>query len=195
MPRKAKVPVSTLRRGLPQIPINVSNVNLTERERFGSLPERADVYFEGTVTVNSRVMPCEVHLFRVDKDGWQAGHWYVTMDLNQDKDWRKNHTDYRNDFDNILQEQCHECHKDSYVGKALAAAIHPVLVSKGFKLAEGIGDRGGKSPWWLMNVYTDGQGEREVMKGRARMFHYKQRRNIVCPIHGEFVQETEESSL
>ena len=69
------------------------------------------------------------------------------------------------------------------------------LREKGFNLAPGIGPKGSKSDWWLIDVTCDKQGERVAGKRRARSFYYKQRRQVTCPIHGEFIQETEESSL
>lgn len=195
---KTKIPVSTLRRGLPQISIDVTDITLKETERHGNYADptkdnRADVYFEGTMTVNDRVLPCEVHLFRIDKKGWQAGSWYVTMSVNERKNWREGVAP--RDVVDAFPEHCHECHKDSYVGKAFAKATFPILQRMGFSLASGIGAEGSKSDWWLMDVSCDSQGERKAMNARTRMFYYKQRRLIVCPIHGEFIQETEESSL
>jgi len=194
---KSKIPVSTLRRGLPQIPVNVTNVTLKETERHGDVndPEkgnRADVYFGGTITVNGKVLPCEVHLFRVDKEGWNKGSWYVTMSVNENKNWNEN-VSTRDMFD-ALPEHCKECHKESYVGKAFAEAVFPLLRSKGFNLAPGVGYRGQNCDWWMMDVTCDKQGER-IAGSRSRRFTYKQRRQVTCPIHGEFIQETEESSL
>ena len=172
--------ISTLRRGLPQIPIIVTNVVLKETERHGDYNDpkqgrRADVYFGGSITVNGKILPCEVHL--LDKGGWEKGSWYVTMNANENKHWNKVPT---KDILNALPEQ------DGYVGKAFAQAIFPILIEKGFKLA--------KYNWWLMDVNCDKQGE-QIAGERTRQFYYKQRRQITCPVHGEFIQETEESSL
>jgi hypothetical protein len=193
-----KIPVSTLRRGLPQIPINVTNVALRETERHGDVndPEkgnRADVYFGGTITVNGKLLPCIVHLFRVDKEGWQKGSWYVTMNVNENVNWNKNIP--TRDMFEALPEHCTNCHKEGYVGKAFAAAIFPLLRSKGFNLASGIGYKGSKCDWWLMNVTCEKQGPRIAGNRPSRSFYYKQRRQVTCPVHGEFIQETEESSL
>ena len=197
---KAKIPVSTLRRCLPQIPVNVTNVALKETQRLGDLSgpdKRADVYFGGTITVNGRLLPVELHLFRVDKDGWQSGSWYTTLNVNENKNWEKDAIARgvpKRDVFYHFPQYCKECHKESYVGIALAKAIFPMLREKGFNLASGIGYKGRPCDWWLMDITVDKQGER-IVGGRARQFTYKQRQQVTCPIHGEFIQETEESSL
>lgn len=177
-------------------PILVTDVVLNERYRnVTNLPERADVVFDGTLKINGRQLPLELRLFRLDKEGWQIGKWYVSIDIN--KPTRSRFVSSSNVPDSA--ETCGMCHKESRTAKAVAKVIGAKLKGAGFELAPGVGHRTGKGSvtkpfWWLFDLYADRQGPIKYGQSR-RLYYHTESRKITCPVHGVFVQEKQELSL
>lgn len=142
------------------------------------LPERADVDFKGTITINQKKLPFKLHLFRVDKDGWEIGKWNASIDINEPKR-TVNHPDGP-------PESCPRCKEE--VASEVAVVVHRWLEDKGFPVATG------HKLWWIFNLYFDTQGP--ITRGKSRrMFYHTETRKVKCPIHGNFTYKKEETDL
>jgi hypothetical protein len=202
-------------RGSVTTSIKVDHLDIHQKGemRKATDPEnpRSDVDFNGTITINGRKLPFELHLFRVDKQGWQIGKWYASMKINEKprSEWKnREEVEEKGMLKSIpfpdLPENCCYCHKESDVSFAVAAVVHKYLNDRGFEIAAGIGNqrirvgRGkykmSEAPWWLFDLYVDSQGPVKYGKSR-RTFYHKETRDVVCPVHGAYRLEKEESSL
>jgi hypothetical protein len=190
--------------------IEVTDLDLTETRRHGSLPDRADVDFEGTITINGNKLPVNLHLFRVDKEGWQIGKWNASIRINE-KPMSKYTPEpgASSSGKAILQplydfpEHCLYCHSESDTAVAVADVVHPWLHKRGFEnIASGTGHRVKvdgkwtctKTKWFIFDFFCSEQGPIKHGKSR-RQFYHTESRVVVCPVHGKFRQKKEECSL
>lgn len=182
--------------------IVVNDFKLTETDRHGALPERADVTFTGTITINGRTMPCELHLFRSDKEGWAIGKWYASMDINKQPHPQFKDYPTGEDYMNAMPTECYYCHKESKVAKAVAKVIHKWLNGMGYEIADGIGHRVvrkgvaqcTRAPWWLFHLWCDSAGPIEYGESKHRFYHTESR-EVVSPVYGKYTKVTNESSM
>lgn len=178
--------------------IDVSDLQLVETHKDIKLPERSDVDFKGSIKINGRTLPVKLHLFRVDKEGWQIGKWNASMTINEQPLPNIRDKDYINKF----PATCCDCHKESAVAKAVAKVVHPWLNAQGYEIGEGIGHRVvrkgvasvTRTLWWLFDFYCDHVGPKTYGRSR-RQFYHTETREVTCPVHGTFTMTGEELSL
>lgn len=91
--------------------------------------ERKDHYFAGTITINDKPVPAELHLMTCDGSiRGQRGKWSVSIDLNKQEYFDANNK--------AVAENCHLCCKHDNSRKASnseTAMAWPMSSSRGWK--------------------------------------------------------------
>jgi hypothetical protein len=170
------------------IEANISMLKMKEREHLHD----GDGYvcFDGEVTINGHELKFDLNIKKSDGSVKAAkGKWLAYIDVN------KRHCEDRYDWrnkDNIAAAvvRCNLC-ANRHTALVMADVIFSKLRLLGYDIYECSYHVGG---WGGFYMYPDSvkyKGE----KNSRRQFYYKLLTEIVCPVHGRFIQEDEECSL
>ena len=135
----------------------------------GEYSVRRDIY----IPAKLNGVDAELHLMNSDGSVKEnAGKWHCSFNANKNENtW----------------EYCSKCSRE--VAPLLAMELFPKLKQMGYPIAFGH-----SMGFFIFNVHaTSSKHLRD--KNSRRQLHYIRVHEIVCPIHGKFIQESEESSL
>lgn len=186
-----------MKKKLPAPEIKINGLCLTEKrsehkESGGGL--RQDRYFCGTITINKKSLPLEVHLMKF-AEGW-GPDWYMSANIGDKK------PDAFCPHKHALAETCAICDGNQGrgagpiysgdTGWATFLAVKPVMEKLGFKITEyTITGHGG---WYCFDVYVETLVA-QYRKVSRRQFYHEEYQEVLCPVHGKYLMKRIECSL
>lgn len=167
--------------------VNSFSLALTEKAEPGhywhgnpKYAERKDHYFAGTVVVNGKEIPTNLHVMTADGSIVDdVGGWYVTAELNRPKKV------YDLENNKRLAKECDRCcggdgimtrESKSETAVALAQVLFPWLAGMGYQIKRS-SKKGG---WWLFDCFGTVIKEEYKKGGWWHTWTY----DIDCPVHG-----------